>query len=80
QFSTGMPLVQRLHRAYRQAGVAPEPMIYYGGSDANVFNQHGIQIINAGIGAQNPHSRDEHIRLADLMTGFEILMHLIETE
>ncbi len=80
QFSPDMPLVLRLHRACAQVGVTPQPLVYYGGSDANVFNQHGIQIINTGIGAQNPHSRDEHIRPADLMTGFELLKHLIEAE
>ncbi|HNW58296.1 MAG TPA: M20/M25/M40 family metallo-hydrolase [bacterium] len=80
QFHPEIALVQHLYRAYGRVGVTPQPLVYYGGSDANVFNQHGIQIINTGIGAQNPHSRDEHIRPADLMTGFQILTHLIEAE
>lgn len=78
QFTQESPVVQRLHRAYQHAGVTPEPMVYYGGSDANVFNQHGVQIINTGIGANAPHSNEEHIRLADLVKGHEIVMHLIE--
>ncbi len=80
QFTPEMPLVQRLHRAFQHAGVAPQPLVYYGGSDANVFNQHGVHIINTGIGANNPHSRDEHIRLGDMVKGYEILMRLIEAE
>ncbi len=79
-FSAEMPLVQRLHRACHQAGVAPDPLIYYGGSDANVFNSRGVQVINTGIGANNPHSHEEHIRTADLAKGFEILLHLIDME
>jgi tripeptide aminopeptidase len=80
QFGPEMPLVQRLHRAFQHAGVTPQPLVYYGGSDANVFNQHGVKIINTGIGANNPHSKEEHIRLADMMKGYEILMNLIEAE
>jgi tripeptide aminopeptidase len=80
QFNPEMPLVQRLYRAFDHVGVAPTPMVYYGGSDANVFNQYDIKIINTGIGANAPHSTEEHIRLADLMTGFDMLMHLIEAE
>ncbi|HOY45785.1 MAG TPA: M20/M25/M40 family metallo-hydrolase [bacterium] len=80
QFGPEMPLVQRLHGAFARAGVAPQPLVYYGGSDANVFNQHGIKIINTGIGANAPHSTDEHIRPADMLKGYEILSHLIEAE
>ncbi|OPZ71077.1 MAG: Peptidase T [bacterium ADurb.Bin478] len=80
QFSPEMPAVQRLHDAFTRAGVAPQPLVYYGGSDANVFNQHGVKIINTGIGANAPHSTDEHIRPADMLKGYEILSHLIEAE
>lgn len=80
QFDARMPLVQRLHRAFSRIGVQPEPMVYYGGSDANVFNQHGVQIINTGIGAFNPHSNEEHIHISDLMKSYELVMHLIEAE
>ncbi len=80
QFHAQMPLVQRLHRAFARIGVQPNPMVYYGGSDANVFNQHGVQIINTGIGAYNPHANEEHIHISDLMKSYELVMHLIEAE
>ena len=80
QFGSEMPLVQRLHDAFARAGVTPQPLVYYGGSDANVFNQHGVRIINTGIGANAPHSTEEHIRPADMLKGYEILSHLIEAE
>lgn len=77
-FQEDSPLVQRLYDAFRRVEAIPKPLVYYGGSDANVFNQHGIQIINTGIGADAPHSKEERIRLADLTKGFELLMHLIK--
>lgn len=80
QFSPEVPLVQKLHGAFARAGITPVPLVYYGGSDANVFNQHGVKIINTGIGANAPHSTDEHIRPADMLKGYEILSHLIEAE
>jgi tripeptide aminopeptidase len=80
QFSLDMPLVSRLHRAYEKIGVAPDPLVYYGGSDANVFNGRGIQVINTGIGANNPHSHEEHIGIDDFNKGYEVLLHLIDTE
>jgi tripeptide aminopeptidase len=79
-FSSDMPLVSRLHRAYDKVGVAPDPLVYYGGSDANVFNGRGIQVINTGIGANNPHSHEEHISIADFNKGYEVLLHLIDME
>jgi tripeptide aminopeptidase len=37
-----------------------------GGSDANVFNVHGIDSIVLGCGMENPHTTDERIKLTDL--------------
>ncbi len=79
-FEPTMPSVKRLHDVFHKSGVRPQPMVYYGGSDANVFNANGIKVINIGIGAQNPHANDEHIAIADLTKGTEILLHLIEAE
>jgi len=79
-FEEGDPHVRRLYTAYDRAGVRPEPLVYYGGSDANVFNAQGIRVINVGIGAQNPHANEECIRISDFIKGSEILMHLVEAE
>jgi tripeptide aminopeptidase len=80
RFEPSMPQVSHLLDAFDKVGVKPNPMVYYGGSDANVFNARGISTINIGIGANNPHSNEEQIALADMAKGVEILMHLIEAE
>lgn len=61
-----------------RAGLNPVPMISLGGSDANCLNANGIQAINLGIGAQNPHSNEEFIYLEDLEKTAEIALQLIK--
>jgi tripeptide aminopeptidase len=63
--------------ALLQAGLKPEPKLSLGGSDANSFNAKGIESINLGIGAQNPHSNDEFIFIEDLIKSAEIALELV---
>ncbi len=80
KFHSETPVVQRLHRAMRELQLVPNPMVYSGGSDVNVFNANGIAAVNVGIGASNPHSNQEQIALADMVKGVEMVMRLIEAE
>jgi tripeptide aminopeptidase len=61
-----------------RAGLKPEPKISLGGSDANSFNAKGIESVNLGIGAQNPHSNDEFIFIEDLVKSAEIALQIIK--
>ena len=64
-------------RALKAVGLKPIPKISLGGSDANSLNANGIQSVNLGIGAQNPHSNDEFIFIEDLIKSAEIAIELI---
>ncbi|HUI65886.1 MAG TPA: M20/M25/M40 family metallo-hydrolase [Bacteroidota bacterium] len=61
----------------RSVGLAPNPIEYLGGSDANMLNAKGIPAINLGIGAQNPHGNDEFILLEDMSKSEEIAREII---
>ncbi len=61
-----------------KVGLTPTPRISLGGSDANSFNGLGIQSVNLGIGAQNPHSNDEFILIEDLVKTAEIAIELVK--
>jgi tripeptide aminopeptidase len=63
--------------ALQRAGLQPIPKVSLGGSDANSLNEKGIQAINLGIGAQNPHSNDEFIFIEDLKKAADIALELI---
>lgn len=65
-------------RAITKTGLTPVPRISLGGSDANSLNGRGIQSVNLGIGAQNPHSNEEFIFIEDLIKSSEIAMELIK--
>lgn len=80
RFEPSMPVIERLHRAMYELQLVPNPMVYSGGSDVNVLNAHGIQAVNVGIGASNPHSNEEQIALADMVKGAELLFRLVEAE
>ena len=61
----------------RSVGLAPNPIEYLGGSDANMLNAKGIPAVNLGVGAQNPHGNDEFILLEDLEKTEQITTALI---
>lgn len=64
-------------RVLKGVGLNPTPKISLGGSDANSLNENGIQSVNLGIGAQNPHSNDEFIYIEDLVKSAEIALELV---
>ena len=50
-----------------------------GGSDANVFNQVGIQTANLGIGMRKVHTKEEYIAIEDLVNNARYLVEIIKT-
>ena len=55
-------------------GVEPELIATGGGSDANVFNTAGIQVVNIGIGMARAHTTEEYIALSDMVSAAEIVL------
>lgn len=49
-----------------------------GGSDANIFNEHGISVAIAGSGMNNVHTVNEYILTADLLKGVEWVKEIIK--
>ncbi|MCF8306078.1 MAG: M20/M25/M40 family metallo-hydrolase [Ignavibacteriales bacterium] len=75
--STDADLIKTLEKAMKKAGINPNPTISFGGSDANSLNGRGINAVNIGIGAQNPHSVEEFILIEDLIASSAIARNLI---
>jgi tripeptide aminopeptidase len=72
------PAFKETIRVLKKVGLNPTPKISLGGSDANSLNENGIESINLGIGAQNPHSNDEFIYIEDLVKSSEIALELVK--
>lgn len=69
--------IRRLISCFQVIGLKPQPLRYHGGSDANVLNNRGMVAIDLGIGAKNPHSYDEYIRLDHLLVMEQLLYQLV---
>jgi tripeptide aminopeptidase len=63
--------------AARDIGLKPKLKPTGGGSDANIFNALGIPTVIVGVGADNVHTRREHIRIDDLVKGTEYLLAIV---
>lgn len=71
------PGVALAMRAARKLGLASELAAMGGGSDANTFNERGLPSVALGIGMEQPHTLEEHIRIEDLVRSTEYLVELI---
>lgn len=49
-----------------------------GGSDANNFNNHGVQVVNLAIGLTKGHTNEESIKIENLTKGTELVVALIK--
>jgi len=71
---------KEISRVLNKVGMEPTPKISLGGSDANSLNGRGIESVNLGIGAQNPHSNEEFIFIEDLIKSAEIALELVKKD
>jgi tripeptide aminopeptidase len=53
-------------RAAREVGLDPVARPTGGGSDANVFNEHGVRCVILGCGSSEVHTTEEYVNLNDL--------------
>lgn len=70
----------KIYNAIKNVGLLPEAMKSAGGSDANSYNERGIEAVNIGIGAQNPHANDECILFEDFQNAFNIALELVRND
>jgi tripeptide aminopeptidase len=70
------PVVARFKAACGRLGLETAFLAGGGGSDANIFNVHGIDSIVLGCGMENPHTTDERIKLTDIETLAKLAVEL----
>jgi tripeptide aminopeptidase len=70
-------LVKLSEEACRKVGIEHKTSVGGGGSDANIFNYHGIKTAIAGTGMQNVHTLQESIRISDLVNGCKWVTEVI---
>ena len=72
------PAAVMLARALGQIGLEPQMAGSGGGSDANVFFEHGIAALPVGIGVRSFHTKEETALIPEVLQGAEMCQRLIE--
>jgi len=72
------PLVRATARAARALGRRARILRSGGGSDASVFNEHGITSIVLGLGYRNPHTKRETMDLLELEAAGRWIVRIVE--
>lgn len=71
------PVVNLVMNAARAAGHELKVRLGGGGSDANIFNAHGIEMIILATGMEGVHTHDESVAVADMVHVTELLVEII---
>jgi tripeptide aminopeptidase len=71
------PFLSYLGTVFGRCALSPSYTVTGGGSDANIFNQKGIEAINISNGMQKVHSTEEFISFKDLYDGCMIVIDAV---
>ena len=77
RISKGEPFLKFLKGVFTDCGIEPRLTKTGGGSDANIFHQHGIMAINISNGMQKVHSPEEFILIDDLYKGCAVVLQTV---
>lgn len=80
KISEDSEVYKKILKILKNLNLQANPEVSFGGSDANSLNAKGINAINIGIGAQNPHSNDEFILIEDLYTTADVAYSLMKKD
>ncbi len=75
-FTESSPIVSRFKAAAEKAGLAPELVETFGGSDANTTAEHGIPSLVIANGMNKIHTTEEYSSLDDLEKACKLILAL----
>ena len=73
------PLVARTTRLLLSMDLRPELGPSGGGTDANIFNQHGIRCVVVGMSTRDMHTTREYVEIPDLVDTARFCYVICET-
>jgi len=71
------PTVRMAQEALKTVGIDARPIFITGFTDASIYNNEGIEIAVVGVGAQNEHSTEECIAVADMEKALAALVEML---
>jgi len=72
-------LIKMLKIAAELSGLNIQYVKSCGGNDANIFNKQGLPTVSLAVGAENVHSRQEKIRITELLNLVKYTVNIIKT-
>lgn len=69
--------IQRTGQIIKNINLKPKLIKSWGCSDANIFKDHGIKVLDLGDGSINPHTTNESIAIKDLMKLANLILSLV---
>ncbi|MBN2415969.1 M20/M25/M40 family metallo-hydrolase [bacterium] len=76
QISPDSEVVRTAQQALKTVGIEATPVFMTGFTDASIHNNNGIVMAGVGIGANNEHSTDEFIAVADMVTAKDMIIEI----
>ncbi len=76
RFAPKDPVIQQVSAAIERMGGKVQLDVTGGGSDANVFNAHGIACVPVSIGYEKIHTTEEFIPVAELVKTAQLVVEL----
>ncbi len=70
-------VIKRAKNVYSKLNIPFKILAGGGGSDANIFNEHGIKTIILGTGMMDVHTVNEYIKIEDLYTITQIIIGIL---
>lgn len=71
------PFVSELKDAFSRAGFEPVCKYVGGGGDANIYFEHGIDVVNISSGMTDVHTVKESIRIEDMYSCSKVLLDFL---
>lgn len=75
--ATENTIVKQLMAACHAVGIKPILVATGGGSDVNIYNASGLQVVNLSSGLHKEHSTEEHVAVADMVTCAQIVLQFL---
>lgn len=71
-----LAIVSITKSAISKSGLYPKTMKICGGTEASIYNEHGIPTVDIGTGGKNLHSVDESIAVSDMEKAVQIIRNI----
>ncbi|MBI3290441.1 M20/M25/M40 family metallo-hydrolase [Candidatus Microgenomates bacterium] len=76
-FGEDHPVIQKILAVFKKLKIKPSLEPTGGGSDVNIFNSHGIEIVDVGTGAYELHTTREYLNIKEFVEAAKFCYALI---